>query len=185
MSGSRFRAIILNDDHGVILAASMERQKDMVSATIVVANLHEKQLDVMPSEITLHDLGANSRTLEIVPPEKVAAKALKGTWEEFFLGISASGANTTVHTAKGDSFEVPDVEARANATRTLNERAAEKRQRAADVNSSALREHTLFQRQNTVGKLHFKAGKPAPKEVVLRVPLRGLIYEIPFELPAK
>lgn len=105
----------------------------------------------------------------------------------FFGTATATGPLGTAHgTAQGlgsattrTETSAPNYQAQQWAYARGQERVRLAQAVASEIRQTALRANTLFPRGRGVGFLYFDFDKGA-KEVVLRVPLGGVVYEIPF-----
>lgn len=183
-SGQLIKALVLGENLGqLILAVGVESEKKSLVASVVVQNLGKTPLDVLPERIEAYELAPSVKKLASVPAAKVAAKAGRlGGFESFALGLASTGATTTVTSSNGETLTVPDYQARARAEKTYRTKLAEKQQASNDILEAALKAQTLFEGKSIVGKVFFDQPGKAGKDIVLRVPLRDVVYEFPFAL---
>ncbi len=169
--------------NGVTVQVSLQDTGWKLLANIAVANGSLRAVNVVPSHITLDDLGQVKKSLPYQQPKKLrAAVNHQILWTEANAAPSASGYLVNA------AYRSYDNEGLNRTQNYLAQHQAEIQlvsERKADfnphsqINTVALKDAAVLPNQQVSGSTWFdRDGKL--QEMILRVPVGGLVYEFPL-----
>jgi len=193
-----YRVRTLTADGVTVGALIMLGKKDCI-VVVAVMNQGNQQIDVIPSAITLGDVLKPQKPFPAIDPNKFAERISKSARRDAIWSVMASmfltsqSQSSTSGTVAGQIGPVPVTGTYNESTTTtrpnaaLQDLAIQKGQQdiasaetqAARVLAYALRANTIRPGESIKGNVYYSFGK-LPKEMVLRVPIREKVFELPF-----
>jgi hypothetical protein len=164
----------------------------IITVGIGVTNLGAANIDVLLSSFEPVIPGPKAKLLKPVDREKAVGKISTITRIAEIVGGAAAGysdANGTTATVTDSNGNTSQVNIRNTGNaQAVQERAREERRAAAarkqaEIGSLALRSQTLSKSQGIGGCIWFPNAKAS--SVIVRIPINGFVYEIPFDGLAK
>jgi hypothetical protein len=168
---------------GVTVQVSLQDTGWKLLANIAVANDSLQAVNVVPSHITLDDLGQIKKSLPYQQPKKLRAAANHQIlWTEANAAPSASGylVDTNYRSSDNDGLNrTQNYLAQHQAgVQLVSDRKADFNPHS-QINTVALKEAVLLPSVQISGSAWFeRAGKQ--QEMILRVPVGDLVYEFPL-----
>jgi hypothetical protein len=165
-----------------------------MQALVVVVNETQQAVNVIPSAMTLEITKPEEKTLDYIPPEKLARATLRTPWLAV-LGAGLQGAGAGLQTQESTTTgsitanerltqrPQPQIQRHKQGQETIARNAREGRRRreasAERIENTALLSKTLFSGNHIMGWVYFQRTKRYT-EAVLRVPISSYSFEIPF-----
>jgi hypothetical protein len=205
VEGAHYKSIATDD---LYVAAAVQDTGWKMRADIYVRNKGRARLDVLPETVSMSVVLPDSEELDYQDPHKLAKSLEKrAKWASFFGQMAASlqtqqvtsntsgsasgyardgNGNWVTGSASGvatTQTSIPDYAAQQRALQQSARNMRSAQDAAAYLNAVALKANTLAPWGDAYGAVFFKRAKNT--EVVLRMKLGAITYEIPFVRPTK
>ncbi len=181
--------------NGITVQVSLQDTGWKMRANIAVANAAEEPLYVLPRLLTLDEVAPLNKPLRLQDPERVAKAANHQIlWTSTSAGPSggvqpqrnssaSSGANTDVvsYQLSADTVAPNYLAQHLAAEQLVAKNQAPLVDMVREINALSLRESTLKPSEKTAGSLWFERDSRS-RQLVLHVPVGGVIFEFPFSL---
>ncbi len=194
--------------NGLVVAACLDDSRREMEVLVSVVNGSKERVDVIPPSMSLAVTTIKFQALRYLDPGKVASKRHVPLWAQMLAG-AAAGMATKQTTVTGDinaTIREPDTAAQERIFNSLVLAQTAKAAEARQIVVTALLPNTIFPGGRISGFVYFARPKhlgsyfpeeapvgtmtnrPAPMRELgglLRVPLGGYVFELPFKWDVK
>jgi hypothetical protein len=169
--------------NGVTVQVSLQDTGWKLLANIAVANGSLEAVNVVPSHITLDDIGQVKKSLSYQQPQKLrTAVNHQILWTEANAAPSASGylVNANSHSTDNDGLNrMQNYLAQHQANVQLVSERREDFNPHSQINTVALKDAVVLPNQHVSGSTWFQRDGKL-QEMILRVPVGDIVYEFPL-----
>jgi hypothetical protein len=166
--------------NGVTVQVSLQDTGWKLLANVAVANGGLQAVSVVPSQITLENLGKVKKSLPYQQPKKLrTAVNHQILWTEANAGPSASGYLLDAGYRTSDSDGLNRTQNYLAQHQADVERRAEEFNPHSEINTVALKDAAILPSGHISGSTWFERDAKL-QEMILRVPVGDLIYEFPL-----